>query len=230
MERFRDLGAWVVAIMLAGAYLLTGGLKLVGSPDMVAAYGADQVHFMPVTPEEIRRVKALGPMPVVGDLKVDQDGRASWFSHKSEEVRPYYYRVYLSVPDVTAEIAPTDRAAHFRFTYPASDRSYLVVDGFEKGSHVQILPEERTILGYCRYNNGGVPDNFHNYFIAVFDHDFEETLTWKEGKLQEASRESEGKHVMAVVRFKTGRGEKVHVRVASSFISPEQARLNLTLE
>ena len=173
---------------------------------------------------------AFALMPVVGDLKVDQDGRASWFSHKSEQVHPYYYRVYLADPDVTTEIAPTERAVQFRFTYPASEKSYLVLDGFDKGSYVKILPEQRTIIGYCRNNSGGVPDNFHNYFIAVFDHDFAQTLTWKEGKLQEDTQESEGKHVMAVVRFKTGKGEQVHVRVASSFISPEQAKLNLTRE
>ena len=38
MERFRELGAWVVAIMLAGAFLLTGGIKLIGSPDMLASF------------------------------------------------------------------------------------------------------------------------------------------------------------------------------------------------
>jgi len=173
---------------------------------------------------------AFALMPTVGNLKVDQEGRASWFSHKSEQVHPYYYRVYLADPDVTTEIAPTERAAQFRFTYPASEKSYLVLDGFEKGSYVKILPEQRTILGYCRNNSGGVPENFHNYFIAVFDHDFSQTLTWKEGKLQEDSQESEGQHVMAVVRFKTAKGEQVHVRVASSFISPEQAKLNLTRE
>jgi len=40
------------------------------------------------------------------------------------------------------------------------------------GSMVKIIPEERKIIGYCRNNNGGVPENFHNYFVAVFDKDF----------------------------------------------------------
>ena len=97
-------------------------------------------------------------MPVVGDLKVDQDARASWFSHKSEEVRPYYYRVYLSDPDVTTEITPTERAAQFRFTYPASDSSYLIIDGFDRGSSVRVLPDQRTVVGYTRFNSGGVPE------------------------------------------------------------------------
>jgi predicted alpha-1,2-mannosidase len=196
-------------------------------------YGARQIRGFKQTHQPspwINDYGAFALMPVVGNLKADQDGRASWFSHKSEQVHPYYYRVYLADPDVTAEIAPTERAAQFRFTYPASEKSYLILDGFEKGSYVKILPEQRTIVGYCRNNSGGVPENFHNYFIAVFDRDFEQTLTWKEGNLQEDSQESEGNHVMAVVRFKTAKGEPVQVRVASSFISPEQAKLNLTRE
>lgn len=196
-------------------------------------YGARQIRGFKQTHQPspwINDYGAFALMPMVGNLKADQDGRASWFSHKSEQVHPYYYQVYLADPDVTAEIAPTERAAQFRFTYPASEKSYLILDGFEKGSYVKILPEQRTIIGYCRNNSGGVPENFHNYFVAVFDHDFAQTLTWKEGKLQEDSQEAEGKHVMAVVRFKTAKAEQVYVRVASSFISPEQAKLNLTRE
>jgi len=196
-------------------------------------YGARKIRGFKQTHQPSPWINDYGVfalMPVVGDLKVDQDKRASWFSHKSEEVRPYYYSVYLSDPDVTTEITPTERAAQFRFTYPDSDKSYLIVDGFDRGSYVKVLPEQRTIVGYTRFNSGGVPENFHNYFIAVFDCDFEEALVWKEGKFLDGSLESKGKHAMAVVRFKTTKGQKVNVRVASSFISPEQAKLNLTRE
>jgi predicted alpha-1,2-mannosidase len=173
---------------------------------------------------------AFSLMPVVGELAVDQEKRASWFSHKSETAKPYYYRVYLADPDVTVEITPTQRAAQFRFTFPQSDRSYILLDAFDKGSSVKILPAERTIIGYCRNNSGGVPENFHNYFIAVFDRDFEEVFTWNGGKVQPGQAESEGPHVGAAVRFKTGRGDQILVKVASSFISPQQAALNLRRE
>lgn len=173
---------------------------------------------------------AFSLMPVVGKLEVDQEKRASWFSHKAEISRPHYYRVYLADHDVTVEITPTERAAQFRFTFPESDASYVLLDAFNKGSHVKVLPAERTIIGYCRNNSGGVPKNFHNYFIAVFDTDFQEVSTWNDWKVQAGQIEDKGEHVGAVVRFKTTKGQKVHVRVASSFISPEQAKLNLTRE
>ena len=106
-----------------------------------------------------------------------------------------------------------------------------MLDAFFKGSMVKIIPEERKIIGYCRNNSGGVPENFHNYFVAEFDKDFEIKHTWEDDwKLNENSTNSEGEHVGAIVGFKTKRGEVVHVKVASSFISPEQAQLNLDRE
>ena len=174
---------------------------------------------------------AFSFMALTGELKYKEEERQSWFSHKAETVKPYYYKVYLADYDVTAEVAPTERAAHFKFTFPESDASYIMLDAFFKGSMVKIIPEERKIIGYCRNNSGGVPDNFHNYFVAEFDKDFEMQHTWKDDwKLQENTLNSEGKHVGAIIGFKTKKGEVIHVKVASSFISPEQAELNLNRE
>lgn len=173
---------------------------------------------------------AFSFMPVVGKLVVDQEKRASWFSHKAEISKPYYYSVYLADYDVTTEITPTQRAAQFRFTFPESDNSYVLLDAFNKGSYVKIIPEQRTIIGYCRNNSGGVPENFHNYFVAVFDKDFEEVATWNDWKVNKGNAEDKGEHVGAVVRFKTHKDQQVNVKVASSFISHEQAKLNLVRE
>ncbi|WP_394750405.1 GH92 family glycosyl hydrolase [Spongiimicrobium salis] len=174
---------------------------------------------------------AFSLMPVTGDLKYKEEERASWFSHKAETVRPDYYSVYLADYDVVTEISPTERAAHFRFTFPETEKAYILLDAFFKGSMVKILPEERKIIGYCRNNSGGVPENFHNYFVAEFDTDFDLAHTWgDEWELQENSTENKGEHVGAIIGFKTKRGQTVHVKVASSFISPEQAQLNLDRE
>ena len=174
---------------------------------------------------------AFSLMAVTGDLKYKEDERESWFSHKAEAVKPHHYKVYLADYDVTAEVTPTERAAHFKFTFPESESSYILVDGFFKGSMVKIIPEERKIIGYCRNNNGGVPDNFHNYFVVQFDADFELTHTWTDDwELLENSLNSEGEHVGAIIGFKTKKGTVVHAKVASSFISHEQAQLNLDRE
>jgi predicted alpha-1,2-mannosidase len=170
---------------------------------------------------------AFSLMATTGALKVKEDERASWYSHKAEDSRPYGYKVYLADYDVTAEVAPTNRAAQFRFTFPQSNDAHIILDGYAGGSMVSIDKAKRRITGYVRNNHGGVPDNFHNYFVAEFDHDFTVSQTW-DGKGQvTATPTREGDHVGAVVSFKTRQGEQVGVKVASSFISLEQAERNL---
>ena len=165
-------------------------------------------------------------MPTVGKPIFDEEKRASWFSHKAEKATPYYYSVYLADYDVTAEVCPMERAALMRFTFPKTDSAHVVIDAFDKGSYIRVIPAERKVVGYSTRNSGGVPDNFCNYFVIVFDHDFE-MASVKDGNFSSAQEQS-GDHVGAILTFKTRqRGEQVNARVASSFISEEQAVLNL---
>lgn len=166
-------------------------------------------------------------MPVVGKPEFDEDKRASWFSHKGEIAKPHYYKVYLAEHDVVTEMVPTERAAMFRFTFPESDASYVVIDAFNNGSFIQIIPSENKIIGYSTRNSGGVPENFKNYFVIVFDKPFTYKSSFNGKELSEGVLSQTADHVGAVIGFKTAKGEKVHARIASSFISPEQAELNL---
>lgn len=175
-------------------------------------------------------------MPVRDASKVNENDRASWFSHKSETARPYYYQVYLADHDINAEIAPSERAASFRFTFPASETSGIVVDAFDQGSYVRFVPEENAVVGYTTRNSGGVPDNFRNWFVVKFDRPVE-SVSLYDGEVLRSSAvpgsdipgtmELEGEHAVAVLKFATSRGEQVYVEAASSFISEAQAFTNL---
>ncbi len=169
---------------------------------------------------------AFSIMPVTTGPVFDEDERESWFSHKAEVAAPYYYKVYLAEHDVVAEIAPTERAAAIRLTYPEKDMSYLVVDGYAGGSFVKVIPEENKIIGYVTNNHGGVPDNFKNWFVVVSDTPFEKVETIAGDKVT-GKMETAADHALAMVGFKTVRGQVVNLRVASSFISIDQAQLNL---
>ena len=166
-------------------------------------------------------------MPVRNADKVDQDARASWFSHKAETAKPYYYQVYLADHDINVEIAPTERAASMLFTYPESGTSGVIVDAYDGGSYIKVLPDKNAIVGYTTKNTGGVPDNFRNWFVVIFDKPFEDVTVYDgPGKALGKQKEFKGNHALAAVRFKTVRGEKVNIKSASSFISLEQAWLN----
>lgn len=177
-------------------------------------------------------------MPVRGNDNLDEESRQSWFSHQSEQARPYYYSVYLADHDVKAEVAPTERAAILRFTFPESEESGVVVDAFDRGSSIEMV-DDHTLAGYTTRNSGGVPDNFRNYFVLRFDKPFsgieltDSPSDYKAGSrvlYPEGGKRVEGEHAVAKVHFATRRGEQVNVRVASSFISPEQAVRNLESE
>ena len=166
-------------------------------------------------------------MPITGKPEFDEEKRASWFSHKGEVATPAYYKVYLAEHDVVTEMTPTERAVLFRFTFPANEHSYVVVDAFDKGSYVKVIPEENKIIGYTTRNSGGVPENFKNYFVIEFDKPFSYKGTFADKKLEEGSLEQKADHTGAVIGFRTRKGEIVHARIASSFISFEQATQNL---
>lgn len=192
-------------------------------------YSADKIRGFKQTHQPSPWINDYGQfaiMPVTTGPDFDQERRASWFSHKAETATPYYYSVYLADHDVVAEMTPTERAVAFRFTYPEKEMSYLVIDAFDSGSFVQVDASTRTIVGYTTKNSGGVPANFKNWFVIESDTPFDYVRTFADGVLSE-NVESQSSHSGALVGFKTEKGQKVSLRVASSFISIEQAKENL---
>ncbi|AKH93141.1 GH92 family glycosyl hydrolase [Elizabethkingia anophelis] len=173
---------------------------------------------------------AFAIMPGVGKPKFKEDERASWFSHKAEAATPYSYSVYLADADVTTELTPTERAAYFKFDFPKTDSAYVVIDALDKGSYIKILPKEKKIIGYTTRYAAGKYENFKNYFVVQFDKNFDLTSAWKDNALVNDQLEITSNHAGAIVGFKLKAKESVYAKVASSFISFEQAEINLKRE
>lgn len=194
-------------------------------------YSSDKIRGLKQTHQPSPWMNDYGQfslMPVSGKSVFDQDERASWFSHKSEIAKPYYYKVYLADNDVTAEVTPTERAAMFRFSFGKTDSAFVVLDAFDRGSEVQIIPEKNMLIGYStRYSRGKLP-NFKNYFVVVFDRPFANKAVWEGKTKKDGVLKINANHVGAIVGFKSkGKHDIIHALVASSFISHEQAILNL---
>ena len=195
-------------------------------------YGANKINGFKQTHQPSPWMNDYGQfsiMPVTGRTIAKLEDRASWFSHKTEVAKPYYYSVYLADYNVTAELTPTERSAQFRFTYPQSDSSSIVIDAFDKGSYIKVIPEEQKIVGYSTKFSRGPLKNFKNYFVIYTDKAITLAQVYDNNKIS-GKLELMADHVTAVIGFKTKTGEKVHLRVASSFISPEQAEINLNRE
>lgn len=196
-------------------------------------YDADKIRGFKQTHQPSPWMNDYGQfsiMPVTGKMRFNEDVRASWFSHKAEIVKPYYYSVYLADADVTTEITPTERAAQFRVTFPKTNDAYVVIDAFDKGSYIKIIPGERKVIGYSTRYSSGKLENFKNYFVIYFDKPFTSAKAWKGNSLVKDTLELKSNHSGAIIGFKTEKGEQVNMKVASSFISFEQAELNLSRE
>lgn len=169
-------------------------------------------------------------MPIEGTLEVNQEKRASKFSHSNEIAKPHYYKVTLD-NGITTEMAPTTRGVHLRFSFPGNGDAYLVLDGYTDMSEVKIDPQKRQIIGWVnnqRFVNHA--ENFRSYFVVQFDKPFEAYGTWENqnDKTFPAEIYRQGKGAGVYLKFK--KGAKVQVKAASSYISQQQAILTLNRE
>ena len=167
-------------------------------------------------------------MPVIDSLALNENDRATGFSHKNEIAKPNYYKVTLD-NHITAEMSPTTRGVHLRFSFPKGHPAYLVLDGYTGLSGVKINPDGRTLTGFV--NNGrGFQKGWKSYFIAKLDQPVLRYGTWenRHNTKNPGQKSVEGKGVGAYLQFAPG--TTVQIKVASSYISPDQAALNLERE
>ncbi|RYZ94488.1 MAG: glycoside hydrolase family 92 protein, partial [Sphingobacteriaceae bacterium] len=167
-------------------------------------------------------------MPIEGKLRPEEDDRASTFKHTNEHAGPDYYSVKFD-NGITSEVTPVERGAQMRFTFTGKEDAYLVFDGYTKTADIQIIPGERKIIGWVR-SGIFIPQNFKGYFVIEFDQPFTSYGTWGEkGKTIKAGEKAiAGATVGAYLQFK--KGAKVTAKMASSYISQDQAYLTLKTE
>ena len=194
-------------------------------------------------------------MPQTGKLKVLPKERALTFSHQNETSTPYYYSVLLNAENnetIKSEIAASSRCAILQFTFPASQNAHVIIQGINLNPELKDWANDfdqriKTLRGYVKVNKdkneitGYNPDrmsaqigpplpNFKGYFVLQFDKPFKSFGTWDGDVINKLSAEQYGTRMGAYIDFETNKNEKVQVRIATSFISIEQARKNLALE
>ncbi|MEO2128706.1 MAG: GH92 family glycosyl hydrolase [Christiangramia sp.] len=169
-------------------------------------------------------------MPVTGELQLNDEQRASGFTHESETAKPYYYQVQLE-NGVNTEFSPTERGAHIRFTFPKNKDAWIVLDGYTGTSSVKIDAKNNRITGYVR-NGRGMDriEGMKNYFVIQFDKSFKSEGIWENRNSERFENETskEGEGIGAYIQFKPG--QEVQAKIASSYISLEQAQRNLDTE
>lgn len=185
------------------------------------------------------QLSGIPVMPVTGEPKghLGPDIYGSTFSHENEKVFPGYHQVFLDSYGINAELTSTTRVGFHRYTFPQSENSHILFD------FSTTLGPSDTEYGYVKMNSNVElegyaimaptirrPKPVHVFFVALFDKPFEKFSGWKDGELIDADLIVEGPSTGAYVSFATSENEIRKMKVAISYVSTEQARINLDAE
>lgn len=170
---------------------------------------------------------ALVLMPQAGPLLIPADERSSCIRPEDSVLGPDHMKLRLWRYQIGCEMVPSDRGALFALEYSGEGGANRLILEPPKGeSRATVLMSERRVVGFTRGNSGGVPGNFACYYAMEFSQPVARAGTFVEGRLIEGL-EASGERAGAFVEFS---GRSVEVRIATSFISIEQARTNLERE
>jgi predicted alpha-1,2-mannosidase len=160
--------------------------------------------------------------------------RGSVFLHENEIVRPNYYSVLFHQENIKTEFAASNSGVIFRFTYDDLKKAFLIIDGFPGQGSMELSADKKVITGKSSWNMSGkaekLPDNFATHFVIAFDSEVEEFGSYVDTLCQKNLYRVDGRNVGMYVKFKLSKKTPITVRVASSFISIEQAQVNWNRE
>ncbi|CZT56300.1 Glycosyl hydrolase family 92 [Eubacteriaceae bacterium CHKCI005] len=173
--------------------------------------------------------------PQVGDPIFNESDRAS--GKANEDANPNYYTVDLTKYDIKAEVTPEEHTALYRFTYPESDQSGIVLDisrkignevALDEGS-ITIDPETNTITGGGTYKKNWNPAPYELYFTIEFSEQPTKMCVWdqdglKEDLLEKSVDSGNKNRLGAYVQFDTEADEEIYAKISISFDSVEKAQ------
>jgi predicted alpha-1,2-mannosidase len=164
-----------------------------------------------------RQTFQVMPSSTRGVPEADRERRALSFSHENELARAHTYRVDFD-NGIRAEIAPTERAAIFRFRFPQGGDANLLFDNVDARAGLTLDSRTQTLHGYTETRSGLSNGATRMFVYATFDR------PWAGSGAIETGRPTH------YIKFARGGGDEVNMRIATSLISVEQARRNLEQE
>ncbi|MGH9345398.1 MAG: GH92 family glycosyl hydrolase, partial [Terriglobia bacterium] len=156
-------------------------------------------------------------LPFCGDPNPDAQLRSSSWRPEGATLRPYSFRLALARYQADVEMIPTERCALLTARFSSGDSPGLLIEIPGDGDAIQFDETNRTVRFTSTINEGGAPKNFATYYVVRF------AEPWDSTDLHQAAMSK-----IAMVRYKTG--VSVEARIATSFISFEQAERNLNRE
>lgn len=185
-----------------------------------------QLSGIPVLPTTGKLNGASGP-----------DYYGSPYKHTKEIIKPGYHKVHLEKYKIDAELTSTTRVGFHRYTFPNSIESNILIDlsvelgpSDTEGGFIKKV-NNKEIIGYAVMSpTRRRPKPVEVYFVIQFDKPFKSMKGWKKGINTLALDSIQGEKIGAYVSFATKDKEQRLMKVAISYVSIEQARLNLVSE
>lgn len=185
------------------------------------------------------QLSGIPVMPVNGEFKGHLGSKiyGSKFSHDKETVKPGYHSVVLDSYGIKAELTSTTRVGFHRYQFPKADESYILLDlgtllgpsGTVKGLAKKVSNNE--IQGYALMDKTmRRPKPISVYYTIQFDTSFEKIQAWQDGKLSGATELFEGSNGGIYLKFDTSKAKSILMKVGISYVSEDQARLNIATE
>lgn len=175
-------------------------------------------------------------MPITGKLKTAATNYQTRFSHADEETSPYSYKVNLPAYNISAAITGTLRCGLMEFTAQKADSLYLLItpnSDFGEG-FVKIDASKGEVYGYNPahriYQGWGKPAGFNGYFVIKFEKAFSSKGTFAGSNIFSVDSIKNQKNIGAFVGYAVQQGEKLRIRIGTSFSSLEGARQNVQAE
>lgn len=158
----------------------------------------------------------------------------SKFSHKNEKAEPGYYSVLLDDYNIKAELTATERAGFHKYTFPESLNSSIVIDlgysvNWDSPTKTNITVENKTTISGYRFSTGWAKDQ-KVFFVIEFSKPFSKYALGSGEELFINNNKSSGKYVKGIFGYTTKKDETVFVKVGISYVSIENAKLNLKKE
>jgi predicted alpha-1,2-mannosidase len=185
-------------------------------------------------------------MPVVGTCKALQGLEASKckFNHEGEIAKPGYHKIMLGGDSITAELTASERVGFHRYTFPAAKEAHIIMDltaslgpvnmahGYaKKVSSTEIEGYSVNAPTFRRKKDCTV------YFFARFNKPFNKVNFWKAADNKSTSKilvngdvTDDRKAGLYVSYHDLKQNEQILVQVGISFVSMENAKMNLDKE
>jgi predicted alpha-1,2-mannosidase len=158
-------------------------------------------------------------LPFCGEINPAPSDRATSYRPEDSTLAPHSLRLHLARYGIDAELIPTERCALITafFRKPQAPGFLFDIPG-ENPPEIHQDAARRIIAFTSTANSGGVPKGFATYYVLQF------AQPWQSFETKQLKN-----HGIGLVHFAAD-AKTLDVRIATSFISFEQAQRNLDQE